>query len=365
MIAAMRMTTFWNAIEDLIGAATSQREWAEMLGAEWGPAATLLRHADKTAEDLVCRNGCIDGYMRRVVRLTDGRLRAECGNPSPICESVFLDGDEVKILALDPQKLAKTLGRALRLVGEADKARLGHTAYLGRYELSAGRGFPVFLYLPQHVFGFEVEAFDPIGAAPAGPRLVLVPTRRCIGSRDIKRLERHQATIMTLDETFQWDSRRGPSLIGDPASLFAPLIGTLQGAEQVRPPAITLPSQTPWSAISIDFDNAELATLRGPGVQRSFSPADLDMADKRNGRARQPWLWLRNFAVYGGRMPTGDSRVQKHKQFVSEKLMAFTGLDTDPINDDDGYYIAKFKLSGDGLKQGRHGTAREDFVDDD
>jgi hypothetical protein len=365
MIAAMRMTTFWNAIEDLIGAATSQREWAEMLGDGWGPAATLLRPTDKTAEELVCRKGCIEGYMRRVVRLTDGRLRAECGNPSPICESTFLEKAEVSVLALDPQKLAKKLSLALNLVGEADKVRLGHTALLGRYELSAGRGFPVFLYLPQLVFGFEAEAFDPIGASPTGPRLVLVPTRRCMSSREIKRLDRHQATIMTLDETFQWDSRRGPSLIGDPKTIFAPLIGTLQGPQQMKQPAITLPSKTPWSAISIDFDNSELATLRGPGVQRSFSPADLDMANKRNGRARQPWIWLRNLAVCGGRMPTGRSSAQKHKQFVSEKLMAFTGLATDPIEDDEGHYIAKFKITGAGLNQGQPGASRRNFVDDD
>ena len=361
----MRMTTFWNAIEDLIGAATSQREWSEMLGDEWAPAATLLRPTDKTAEDLVCRKGGVNGCMRRVVPLIDGRLRAECGNPSPICESVLLDESEVSILALDLQKLVKALIRALNLVGEPDRASLGHTAFLGRYEQSAGRGFPVFLYLPQLLFGFDAEAFDPIAASPTGPRLVLIPTKRCMSSREIKRLDRHQSTIMTLDETFQWDSRRGPSLIGDPATLFAPLIGTLQGGEQVKPPAIILPSKTPWSAISIDFDNPELATLRGPGVKRSFSPADLDMADKRNGHARRPWLWLRNFAVNNGRMPTGKSSAQKHKQFVSEKLMAFTGLDTDPINDDDGHYIAKLKLSGDGLKQGRRSASRRNFVEND
>lgn len=127
-------------------------------------------------------------------------------------------------MALDPQKLTKALIRALNLVGEPDKARLGHTAFLGRCELSAGRSFPVFLYLPQLVFGFEGEAVDPIAESPTGPRLVLLPTRRRMSSRDIKRLDRHQAMILTLDETFQWDSRRGPSLIGDPETLFAPLL---------------------------------------------------------------------------------------------------------------------------------------------
>ena len=160
---------------------------------------------------------------------------------------------------------------------------------------------------------------------------------------------------------------RSPGTVADwrPRDPFPPLIGTIQGAEPVKQPTIILPSQTPWSAISIDFDNAELATLRGPGVQRNFSPADLDMADKRNGRARQPWIWLRTLAVRAGRMPTGKSSAQKHKQFVSEKLMAFTGLSTDPIEDEAGDYIAKFKITGAGLKQGKSGASRRNFVDED
>jgi len=361
----MRITTFWNAIENLTGAATSQREWAEMLGAEWAAAATLLRPTDKKAENLVCHKGGVDGCMRRVVPLIDGRLRAECSNPSPICESDFLEEAEVEILALNVQKLAKALSSALSLVGEADRVRLGHSAHLGRYEWSAGRGFPVFLYLPQLFFGFDAEAFDAIGASPTGPCLVLVPTRRCMAHREIRRLDRQQATILTLDETFAWDRRKGLSLVDDPSPLFAPLIGTLQVAEQVKPPAISLPPRTPWSAISIDFENAELAILRGPGVQRSFSPADLGMVDNRSGEATRAWLWLRQFANHSGRMPTGSSSVQKHKHSVSEKLRAFTGLETDPIDTEDRHYIAKFQLSAIGLTQGHRGASRRNFVGDD
>lgn len=352
----MRMTAFWNAIEDLIGAATSQKEWVELLGDQWAPAATLLRPTDSKAEELVCGRGFCDGHMRRIIRLTDGRLRAECGNPSPICDSVILDETEVNILALDPLKLAKALKSALNLVGETDKVGLAHATYLGHYEISAGRGFPVFLYLPQLVLGFESDHLDPIGTFPPGARLVLLPTRRAMSSREIKRLDRHHATIMALADLFQWDGRRGLTLINDPSTVFSHLIDTLQCAAPAKPPAITLPSRTPWSAISIEFINPELVTLRGPDVQRSFSPADLDMADIRNGRARQPWIWLRNFASHDGRMPTGSGAAQKHKQFVSEKLMAFTGLDSDPIEDDDGHYIAKFNLTGAGLKQGRRGA---------
>ena len=65
----------------------------------------------------------------------------------PHQEVVFLDEAEVNILALDPQKLAKALHNALSLIGEAEKPRLARAAFLGRYEISPGRGFPVFLYL--------------------------------------------------------------------------------------------------------------------------------------------------------------------------------------------------------------------------
>lgn len=361
----MRMTQFWTAIEDLLGAATSQKEWGELLGDEWAPAATLLRPTDGKAEELVCRKGCADGQMRQIVRLIDGRLRAECGNPSPYCDSTILDEAEVNILALDLQKLVKAVRNALALVGEPDKARLSNTAFLGRYEISAGHGFPVFLYIPQLVVGVEARALDPIGEPPSGPRLVLLPTRRAMSSWEFKQLDRHQATIMTLEALFQWDKRQGLTLIDDPRKLFSQLLDTLQSAAPAKPPAISLPSRTPWSKISIEFDNPELATLRGPGVQRCFSPTDLGMADQRNGKARRPWIWLRELANAGGRMPTGRASAQKHKQFASEKLMAFTGLDSDPIEDEEGYYVAKFKLTADGLKQGLQGAHQRNFVEDD
>ena len=40
-------------------------------------------------------------------------------------------------------------------------------------------------------------------------------------------------------------------------------------------------------------------------------------------------------------------------------------ISTDPIEDDEGDYIAKFKITGAGLKQGKSGASRRNFVDED
>ena len=346
----MRMTTFWNAIENLTGAATSQREWAEMLGAEWGAAATLLRPTDKKAEDLVCLKGCVDGCMRRVVPLIDGRLRAECGNPSPICESVILDEDEVNILALDPQKLIKTLGRALSLVGEADKPRVARAAFIGRYEVSPGHGFPVFLYLPQPMFSPLIDGLDPVADSPPSPRLVLVPSRRSLTLAEVRRLKAQQATSMALEDILLWHARKGFQISAEPSILFAALIDGITGLEKIRKPSITVPSGTTWEDIELDLSDAQQFTATILGRTRIIVPHDLDMVKGPLNKPTLQWTLLEQFAHARGKLAIGASSAQRQKQKLVEKLNAAFGLHDEPFNIEAGCYVSRFKISADGLE---------------
>ncbi len=349
MIAAMRMTTFWNAIEDLNGAAWSQREWTEILGDEWAPAATLLRPTDKKAEDLVCRRGCVDGCMRRVVPLIDGRLRAECGNPSPICDSVFLDEAEVNILALDPQKLAKALHNALSLIGEAEKPRLARAAFLGRYEISPGRGFPVFLYLPQPMFSPLIDGLDSVADSPPSPRLVLVPSRRSLTLAEVQRLKAQQATSMALEDILLWQARKGFQISAEPSILFAGLIDGIIGLEKIRKPSITVPTGTTWEDIELDLSNAQQFTATILGRTRIIVPHDLDMVKGPLNKPTLQWTLLEQFAHARGRLAIGASSAQRQKQKLVEKLNAAFGLHDEPFDIEGGCYVSRFKISADGL----------------
>ena len=361
----MRLTRFWRTLEELNGAATSQREWVEILGEEFAPAAVHFRPSGQRAEALVCPRASENGCMREVVKLIDGRLRAECGDMPRRCDHVDLEKDDVAILEVDHRKLAKAIGRALKLSDPPTSMPRTGASLIGRYEISVGRGFPVFMYLPQPALGLDPGDLDVVIAPPPGPRLLLVPTRRSASMRVLAGLDRHQTTTMVLDDVLVWDKRRGLVAIDEPKVLFVDLLGAIAGAAATKAPAMALPPGTTWSSISIDFENVELVTVRGPGVQRAVSPGDLEMASMRNGRVREPWKWLMRFALHGGRMPIGDSAAQKRKQFVSEKLSDFLGLPDDPIIADGGNYVARFTLRGDNLLQGRADQRERNFVHDD
>lgn len=346
----MRMTTFWNAIENLTGAATSQREWAEMLGAEWAAAATLLRPTDKKAEDLVCHKGGVDGCMRRVVQLIDGRLRAECSNPSPICESVFLQEAEINILALDLLKLVKALRRAFSLVGEADKPRVARAAFIGRYEISPGRGFPVFLYLPQPMFPPQLDGLDPVAVSPPSPRLVLVPSRRSLTLAEVQRLKAQQATSMALEDILLWHARKGFQISAEPSILFAALIDGIIGLEKIRKPSITVPAGATWEDIELDLSDAQQFTATILGRTRIIVPHDLDMVKGPLNKPTLQWTLLEQFAHARGKLAIGASSAQRQKQKLVEKLNAAFGLHDEPFDIEAGFYVSRFKISADGLE---------------
>lgn len=361
----MRTSRFWKAFETL-GGAGPQRDWARALGTDWALAGALLRRTGDIAEDLVCPRSSENGCLRHLVQLPDGKFRADCGDVPQRCDTLRLEKDEVRILALHICKLASGLIRAYGLQDGTAVTTPVPVLPLGRYEIRSGIGFAVFLGLPEGGNPFSFADLVPVFRTP-GPKAVLIPNASSIDLDLASRLTEAEARVFLLDDVVVWDQRTTLTARFDPKVIFRDLIAKLPGSDddETAPPAVALPSGTNWSSIQIAFENDELFNLSAPGVQRAVAPADIGMADKRTGKARLPWEWLRSFALHNGRMPVGKSSAQKHKQFVSERLSAFTGIAEDPIEDDSGHYLAKFRIDGGGLRQGVAGRSRRNFVDDD
>lgn len=354
----MRTSRFWKALDEFAGAAAPQIEWVRHLGDQWAPGAALLRPSGRVAEELACRKASEAGCTRRIVTLTDGRRRAECGDVPKRCDSHPVTKEEIAVLEVDVRKLAKALVGAFDLQDAPDISP--HTAVvgLGRFEISAGHGFPVFLGLPRRHAPDPLSAFD-IVTSPPGPKVLLVPVRDAIDPVVWSFLTTKGVVGLALDDVVLWDAKRtlAPRL---PAShIFRAALDLLpQQGEDTRPtPGVELQVGTRWRDISIEFENAELILVSAPGLTRAVSPADLGMAHLRSGKANTQWAWFRLLAQHGGRMPTGSPSAQKQKQIVSGKLCAFFGLADTPIEDEDGYYIARFRITGGGLSQGRRARA--------
>ena len=361
----MRTSRFWQALEALGGAAP-QRDWARELGEDWAIAGALLHRTGDIAEDLVCPRSSENGCLRHLVQLPDGKFRADCGDVPQRCDTIRLERDDVRILSLHRGKLASALIRAFVLQDTTAATAPAPMLALGRYDVRSGVGFVVFLGLAEQGNPFSFADLAPVFRTP-GPKAVLIPYAAAIDLDLASRLTEAEARIFLLDDVVVWDQRATLAARFDPRTIFQALIAKLPGSgdDASAPPAIALPPGANWSSIRIAFENDELFNLSGPGVRRAVAPADIGMADRRTGRARLPWGWLRSLALHGGRIPVGKSSAQKHKQFVSEQLSAFTGIADDPIGDDAGHYVAKFSIDGSGLRQGVAGRSRRNFVDDD
>lgn len=362
----MTTSRLWQALETFAGVAP-QYDWSQALGDQWAVAGALLRQTGDIAEELICSKSSENGCLRQIVKAPRGGIRAECGDLPRRCENMPLQHDQIKILALDVRKLFNALVKAFDLQTAPASAAPGSAVHrLGRYEIRAGVGFPLFLGLPERGEPLSFRELTEVAAMP-GPKALLVPYQSVVGAELAAHLEATDVWVFQLDDVVIWDTKHTLGPRYDPREIFKLVIAIVPGAsaEAHQPPALDLPAGTRWSSISMDLENAELLMLRGPGVQRAITPADVGMADRRSGRARQPWIWLSTFARNGGRMPTGRSSAQKHKQFVSERLVAFTGISEEPIEDEDGHYVAKFSLGADGLSQGSAGKRRRTFADDD
>lgn len=361
----MRTSPIWQAL-DALGGAAPQRDWVQALGDQWAIAGALLRKTGDIAEELICPKSSENGCVRQIGKLPGGGFRAECGDIPRRCDHLPLKLDEIRILAIDVAKLAKAIILAFDLQDAATSPSGCTVQRLGRHEMRAGVGFPLFLGLPERGKPLTFGDLSEIAATP-GPKALLIPYRSAVGPELAAHLEAVGVRIFQLDDAVIWDAKHilGPRY--DPRDLFKTIIGTLPGVrtEVLPAPSLTLPTGTRWSSMRIDFENAEQLSLRGPGVQRSISAAELGMTSVRNGKVREPWKWLMRFALHGGRMPTGDSSAQKRKQFVSDRLSSFIGIADDPIEVEDGHYVAKFTLTGDSLMQGRADQRDRNFVDDD
>lgn len=361
----MTTSRLWQALETFAGVAP-QYDWSQAIGDQWAVAGALLRQTGDIAEELICPKSSENGCLRQIVKAPRGGLRAECGDLPRRCENMLLQHDQIKILALDVRKLFNALVKAFDLQTAPASAAPDIAVHrLGRYEIRAGVGFPLFLGLPVRGEPLSFRELTEVVAMP-GPKALLVPYQSVVGTELAAHLEATDVWVFQLDDVVIWDTKHTLGPRYDPREIFKSIIAILPGAvaEKPRVPELNLPVGTQWSAIKMNFDTPDIIEFHGPGVHRMISPADLGMSKQRKAEVKVQWVWLQNLARHNGRMPVGKASAQKQKQFVSDQLRNFTGIDADPIDSENGYYVAKFKLTNS-LKQGRADQRRRTFADDD
>ena len=355
-----RLTRLWNSLDELPSAATDQRDWIVRLGDAWASAAQLLRRTGHLAHAVACPSPGGENCPRRVVRHPDGRIRAVCGDPDTICDSLDLTLDDIAILALDVAKLVGVIARTLSISGVPHHPRQGPVVHIGRHEVFAGRGIPVFLALTGPQVTDLLGPFCDVVAAEA-PKLVLTPTVRSLTSEQRRYLDENSATLMALDDILIADTRHAIVAARPAEDLLSALRAEIEeaGSQGAAKRAWNLPPDARWEEMVIEFTAAEVINVVFRGETRRFEPEHLGMKSAKNGRPTLQWTLLQTIAVSGGRLswqhPGAAQNVKKQKQQLKAKLHASFGISTDPIpwSERQQAYVAAFTARGDVLARGR------------
>lgn len=374
----MRISKFWKTLDALTDAATDRREWASLLGDEFGCVVVdepgcplpLVRSTGTPATSIACSSPGGEGCPRRVVHHDDGTFRAVCGDSPKACADLDLNKNDIMIYGLDRVGLARSIAAAFDLSDRPASFDRRPVFRIGSHDVFAGRGFPVFLTVPGPLAHEDVAQFDDVIAHP-GPKLLLAPTSSSIPPQLAAALDREGVARMALEDLVHLDDRGQLQPCQLSTVVFADLRAQIESGTDnaVSNLAWALPADARWEEIGIRFVADEVVNVSFRGETRRFEPDGLGMKSAKNGKPKAAWAYLKAFAMQGGRLPvhhaksTDTSKHQKQKQALSKVLRTAFGIADDPLPTVGGEYVARFVANADDLQQGKLGQSRRKFAD--
>ena len=360
---------FWKTLDELGEAATDRREWQSRLGDEWGRLSSLLTSTGSLATSIACPSPGGDGCPRRVVRHDDGSVRAICGDRPKACRDLDLSKSDIDVLRLDRAKLASVVALAFGLENVPKRFEQADVAKIGTHDLFAGRGAPVFLWVPGPQPSEDIGPFMRIIALP-GPKVLFVPTARSVPELIAGQLDKAHVTALALEDCLSLSGRNFEP-VQAVERIFEVVRAELQQPSDTAASnfAWVLPADASWSEMTFRFIADEVVNITFRGETRRFEPDQLGMKSAKNGKPKAVWTYLKAFALAGGRLPLHrddpreTSKHQKQKQSLSKSLRDAFGISDDPIQSDGEAYVSVFVISAEDLQQGKQGQHQRNFVE--
>jgi|TARA_R110002124_G_scaffold178596_3_gene346415 hypothetical protein len=364
------MTRLWQLLDEISGAAMSRQEWIEELRGGWEKYDPYLRETVRSAKDLACPKSGGEGCARQIIKLVDGSLRVECGDAQSRCKTTSLTDQDIIIHELDRDSLVNQIAQALNLRAQQQSVSREAVISVGRYEIAAGRGFPVFLGLSSIIAPLDLANLKPVMDV-TGPCVLLVPTRTTLSHQLKGHVEVGGVSVMALEDVVVLDQQGRLSAALPPEQLFSPQIDAIGGRfiELESGPKIMLPSGTKWEQVRIDFAELDIIRLTVGGTSHRLGPDDLGLKNAKNQKPKAAWVFLRSLAELRGRLnrrggnESDRRRIGKQKEAASKALRALTGLAEDPIVVDGDEYVACYVTNADDLQQGKQGQRQRNFVE--
>jgi hypothetical protein len=214
---------FWDSLERHFPLAGTRETLSEhfdqdlMRTLECGGILSYVR----VAESYPCPNAGGYGCPREIVHLSDGTIRAICGNHPPECKELILEPKDVELIGVKPDALCKALREVLLITGKFEElSGVTKTFRVGTFVPQAGVKHSIF-FVAQTNPGKYAVAFDALRSRYEGENFaVLVPTDRFIDGDTIRQMATLGIPIIPLWEIIGIDSSGKLTTTEDPLHLF-------------------------------------------------------------------------------------------------------------------------------------------------
>jgi hypothetical protein len=344
------LARFWKSLDDVPNATTNRWEWSLRLKDDLPKVEWYLAATGRRAKEIACPSPGGDGCPRKIVKHSDGRFRAVCGNKPAECDAIEVTGEEIACLALDRKKLAAAVCTILSATSESGFQERGAVMLVGSHAVAAGVGIPIVLMIPGPMAEVSVEILPELDA----PAAFVMPTTSSISHRLKTTLKSRGHCFLALSEISGLDDQHRLVGLQSADELLSPIREKLLAsqASAVSGRIWLLPADARWEEMVFEFTAADALNIRFRGETRSFDAQQLDMKRKRTGKATSQWALLQSFAENDGEISWSSAvahpKVKKQKQLLSDKLIKTFGIADDPISWDkrSNAYRTKFKISG-------------------
>lgn len=214
---------FWQLLETNFPLGGPRRHLRELLGTELVNAlevAGILKHRH-VADRYPCLRSGGDGCPRVVIERDDGSLVAVCGNEPAECADLELSSTDVEVLAVAPEDLCETVGKALQIRTNVEALPGLRNAYrVGTFIPEAGIKHAIYLVVRCSERD-SAEGIDALRTHAADQTFaVLLPTERFVTEEMRRQASAAGVVLVPLLDAVGLDAT-GLRALGDSLTLFA------------------------------------------------------------------------------------------------------------------------------------------------